>query len=190
MSAVPRRRWRVLAALPLIGAAALGGARVATALWSQSVPISTEEVTTGRLDLTAAIGGSITVPVQIQSQLLAPTTARVPLTIGNAGNVTLDYRLADVAWAGTPGSGTAALVPTIAPAGSAADCSAGAVGSALALTTGGSTVVSGSAFVAWRALPVGGSEVLCLSLRIPEALSASFQLGSPTITLTFTGQNQ
>ena len=185
-----RRWWRVLAALPLLGAAALGGARVATALWSQSVPISTEQVPTGRLDLTAAIGGSIAVPVQIQSQLSAPTTARVPLTIGNAGNVPLDYRLADVAWAGTPGSGTAALVPTIAPAASAADCSGGAIGSALTLTTGGSTVVSGSAFVAWRALAVGSSDVLCLSLQIPDALSAGFQLGSPTITLTFDAQSQ
>lgn len=184
------RRWRTTAAVVALCTATLAIAGVAVARWVQEVPISSETVRTGTLELTAEITGSVTVPVTITPSLQTATTERVPLTIGNAGNVPLDYRLADVTWSGEPGSGTAALVPTLAPATSSTACLAGTAGTAITLTTGGTQVVSGSMFVARRPLAAGSSEVLCLSLTVPSALTAEFATGSPTITLTFDGQNQ
>jgi hypothetical protein len=114
-------------------------------------------------------------------------TAHRAVTIGNAGDVALRYRLERTTATSSPADlVTVGMTWRVAVVASVPACTGTAPGAALALTTG--TAIVGAAFTTPRALAPGAAEVLCLSFTVPSTLTATFREGAATPTLTFVGQ--
>jgi hypothetical protein len=182
------RRWRRFAGATVGLLAVVAGTGVAVAAWSDREPISDAFLNSGTVLVHVNGSTSVTIPATITPQLGTTSTAYTPLTITNAGDVAIDYRLEDT----TPSSSTSGLITSLTlgvgrPV-SAAACSGGSPGTAVALTTG--TALQDAAFTALRPLAAGASEVLCVSLTAPAVTNAAFRVGTATITMLFHGQNQ
>jgi hypothetical protein len=182
------RWWRRIAGATTGILAAAAATGVAVAAWSDREPIADAQLRAGTVIVRVNGAASVTIPVTITPQVGATSTAYTPLTVTNNGDIPIDYRLEDT----TPSSATTGLITSLSlgvgrPA-SAATCSAGAAGTAVALTTG--TVLQDAAFVTLRPLAAGASEVLCVTLTAPAVTNAAFREGTATIVLLFRGQNQ
>jgi hypothetical protein len=152
----------------LIGTASAG---VAWAQWHESVPLPGGTLNSGSLIL--HINGSAApavIDVDITADLGNDTTRYVPLTMANAGTEPLLYRLVN----GTATNVTNAELLTIGLrvgvglAASAAACTGGTPGTTLVAAT---TFTSASFTFANRPLagaPSPASEVLCVSLIVPD----------------------
>ena len=183
---------RRITAVAIGAVATLVTTQMARAVWADTAPISTANVTTGDVAITA--GGSVETvlaPVTITPSFAGPVTQHVPLVVANSGNVATSYRLdgvtADVA---TNPLFTTGMTVRIAAVANAAACTG--VNPGTTILAAGSAPPTAAFGLRPPLQPVGAGtdrETLCLSLTVPLPTNPSFRTGAVTLTLRFTGQS-
>ena len=149
----------------------LGISGTTQARWSDSATITGTDLRTGRLDLTVngqdAVSGYAALGV---SNLVPGGSSAGVLTVGNAGNVPLDYA---VSLTGTDADGkglAAALVTTVTDADT---------------TTG--TTCGGTPLGAGTTLAPGATDRICVEVRLPSTAPASLAGAASDLTVTVDG---
>lgn len=149
----------------------LGISGTTQARWSDSGTITGTDLRTGRLDLTVDGQDAVSGYAALGASTLVPggSTAGV-LTIGNAGNVPLDYAVS-VTGSNADGKGlAAALVTTVTDAD----------------TTTGATC-GGTALGAATTLAPGSTDRICVEVRLPSAAPTSLEGAASDLTVTVDG---
>lgn len=149
----------------------LGISGTTQARWSDSGTITGTAIHTGRLDLTVdgqdAVGGYAALGV---SDLVPGGSSAGVLTIGNAGDVPLDYAVS-LTGSNADGKGlAAALVTTVTDAD----------------TTTGSTC-GGTPLAAVTTLAPGATDRICVQVQLPGTAPASLAGAASDLTVTVDG---
>ena len=178
-------RLRAAIALGAVLAVGVGGTY---ALWSDTVPVSGVDISTGTLDLKVNNLDSVPAYTDLNLSGMVPgNTVAGILTVRNAGTIPLTY-YATAAATNADGKGLGAALVVKVTADSAVTGTAPnrtCAGSALA-TTGTSFAgnLAGTP-AAQRPLAVGAAETLCVQATLPSTAASSLQGATTNVSLSF-----
>lgn len=179
------RRW-ALAAVPVLGLIFFS-AQQTGALWSDSKSFAGGTITSGTLDIGVGAGGasqsSYAFSALGKAGLMPGGFAQAPLTVRNSGNVTMKYRLQNVAQS----NAAVPLTLTVSKVAAEGDCPAAAApAGATQLYNGPMIGAQTPTLPAWRTLGAGAAEVLCLRGTVGAAETPG---ASTTATFTFASES-
>ena len=154
------------------------------ALWRAEATLDGGTIQSGRLDLQVGDSNSTTKDYQFdafgRAYMGGGSYSQQPITIANAGNVLMKYRLAGAAQSDS----AVPLTLTVTPVASEADCPAQGAVSGTAVYDG---PMEGASFTDWLTAEAGESKVLCLRGTVADDAEPNM---STSVVLSFAAESR